>query len=387
MKSAFRLFFTTEMSGGLALMAATAAALIAANSFFAPAYIALQNASLAGHTLQHWVNDALMAVFFLLVGLEIKREVLLGNLSTWPQRVLPGLCALGGMVVPAIIYAVFNWNSPQTLVGWAIPSATDIAFALGILALFGKRIPVSLKVFLTALAVLDDLGAILVIALFYTPHVALNYLLAATVLTIALILFNRSSVRQLWPYLLVGGMLWYCVYQSGLHATLAGVVLALTIPLQTEEGHNPLLTLEHALHPYVAFFILPVFGFMNAGLNLSGLSLSSLTHPVTAGVFWGLFLGKQLGIGACYYVAITFFKAKKPESARTGQVYAVAALCGIGFTMSLFIGNLSFTNAELQNETRLGILLGSLASALLACLILTLTKPSRKHQLHSTTRT
>lgn len=184
MKSAFRLFFTTEMSGGLALMAATAAALIAANSFFAPAYIALQNASLAGHTLQHWVNDALMAVFFLLVGLEIKREVLLGNLSTWPQRVLPGLCALGGMVVPAIIYAVFNWNSPQTLVGWAIPSATDIAFALGILALFGKRIPVSLKVFLTALAVLDDLGAILVIALFYTPHVALNYLLAATVLKI-----------------------------------------------------------------------------------------------------------------------------------------------------------------------------------------------------------
>lgn len=378
MKSAYRLFFTTEMSGGLALMGATAAALIAANSMLASHYANLQSLYVAGHSLQHWVNDALMAVFFLLVGLEIKREVLLGNLSTWPQRVLPGVCALGGMAVPALIYAAFNWHSPQTLVGWAIPSATDIAFALGILALFGKRIPVSLKVFLTALAVLDDLGAILVIALFYTPHVALNYLLAAAVMTGALILLNRGNVRQLWPYLLAGALLWYCVYQSGLHATLAGVVLALTIPLQTDEGHNPLLTLEHALQPYVSFFILPVFGFFNAGLSLSGLNLSSLTHPVTAGIFWGLFLGKQLGIGTCYYLAIKLLGANKPEAARTGQVLAVAALCGIGFTMSLFIGNLSFTSNELQNETRLGILLGSLASALLASLILFVTKPSKK---------
>lgn len=377
MQSAFRLFFTTETLGGLTLMAATVAALVAANSPLAASYTALQNVYMAGHSLQHWVNDALMAIFFLLVGLEIKREVLGGALATWPQRVLPGLCAVGGMVVPAAIYAAFNWNSPATLVGWAIPSATDIAFALGILALFGKRIPVSLKVFLTALAVLDDLGAILVIAIFYTPHVALNYLVAAIVLTGALILLNRANVHRIWPYLAIGILLWYCVYQSGLHATLAGVVLALTIPMQTKEGHNPLLTLEHALQPYVAFAILPIFGFFNAGLNLSGLSLSSLTHPVTAGIFWGLFLGKQLGIGACYYLAIKFFGAKRPEAARTAQAYAVATLCGIGFTMSLFIGNLSFATAELQNETRLGILLGSLASALLASLILFLTKPSK----------
>ncbi len=378
MQSAFRLFFTTETSGGLTLMAATVAALIAANSLLAPHYFALQHSYLAGLSLQHWVNDALMAVFFLLVGLEIKREVLGGNLATWPQRILPGVCAIGGMAVPALIYAWFNWNSPQTISGWAIPSATDIAFALGILALFGKRIPVSLKVFLTALAVLDDLGAILIIALFYTPHVAANYLLSAAVLTGALILLNRGNVRQLWPYLTIGLLLWYCVYQSGLHATLAGVVLALTIPMQTDEGHNPLLTLEHALHPYVAFFILPVFGFFNAGLNLSGLSLSDLSHPVTAGIFWGLFIGKQIGIGACYYLAIKLLGAKKPEAARTGQVLAVAALCGIGFTMSLFIGNLSFTSTELQNETRLGILLGSLASAVCATLILFVTKPSKK---------
>ncbi len=362
-------------------MAATAAALIAANSLFAPHYFALQHSYLAGLSLQHWVNDAFMAVFFLLVGLEIKRETLTGNLSTWPQRLLPGMCAAGGMAVPALVYATYNWHSPQTLVGWAIPSATDIAFALGILALFGKRIPVSLKIFLTALAVLDDLGAILVIALFYTPHIAANYLLAAVVLTGALILLNKGNVRQLSPYLLIGILLWYCVYQSGLHATLAGVVLALTIPLQTKEGHNPLLTLEHALHPYVAFFILPLFGFFNAGLNLSGLSLSSLSHPVTAGIFWGLFLGKQIGIGACYFIAITCLGAKKPEAARTGQVMAVAALCGIGFTMSLFIGNLSFTSDELQNETRLGILLGSLASAVAASIILFITKPSKKQNL------
>lgn len=377
MKSAFRLFFTTETLGGLTLMTATVAALIAANSIFAPTYAFLQTYPFAGHGLQHWVNDALMAVFFLLVGMEIKREMLVGNLSTWPQRLLPGLCALGGMAVPALIYAARNYGSPETMVGWAIPTATDIAFALGILALFGKRVPVSLKVFLTALAILDDLGAILVIALFYTPSIQTEYLLLAGLLTTCLVMFNRHSVRSLWPYLLTGTLLWYCVYLSGLHATLAGVVLALTIPLQTKEGHNPLLTLEHALQPYVAFLILPVFGFFNAGVALSGLSLSSLSHPVTAGVFWGLFLGKQIGIGLAYYIAVKWLGARKPEGARTGQVYAIAVLCGMGFTMSLFIGNLSFSDVLLE-ETRLGILLGSLASALLACVLLLLTKPSTK---------
>jgi len=359
-------------------MAATVAALIAANSAFAPTYSFLQSYPLSGHGLQHWVNDALMALFFLLVGLEIKREMLTGNLSTWPQRLLPGLCAAGGMAVPALVYAAFNSHSPSTLSGWAIPSATDIAFALGILALFGKRIPVSLKVFLTALAVLDDLGAILIIALFYTPHVALNYLLAATVLTSALILLNRGNIRHLGPYLVTGALLWYCVYLSGLHATLAGVILALTIPLQTKEGHSPLFNLEHALQPYIAFVVLPVFGFFNAGVSFAGLTLSSFLHPVTAGIISGLFIGKQLGIGFTYYAATAWCKAPKLRGATPLQIYAVTILCGIGFTMSLFIGNLSFSH-QLLEETRLGILIGSLASALLACLILALT-PAKKER-------
>ena len=357
-------------------MAATALAILAANSPLAPAYTALLNLPLLHHSLTHWVNDALMALFFLLVGLEIKRELIGGQLATWPQRLLPGLCALGGMLIPALLYIALNRNSPATLHGWAIPTATDIAFALGILALFGSRVPPSLKIFLTALAILDDLGAILLIATVYTQGLALTPLFLAGVLLASLITFNRCRVTALWPYLATGALLWLCIYQSGLHATIAGVLLALTIPLKPNQN-SPLLKLEHSLHPYVAFAILPVFGFFNAGLALSGLSLSTLTHPLTLGIIAGLFIGKQLGIGLTLWVSIRFFGIPTPRNATAWQLYAVTLLCGIGFTMSLFIGNLAFpATADFLPHIQLGILIASILSALAAIFILAACKKS-----------
>lgn len=370
MRSNIPNFLHSQTAAGLVLIATTLLALLAANSAFAPAYHALLNANIFHHTPTHWVNDTLMALFFFLVGLEIKRELLTGNLSTWPQRILPGAAALGGMLAPALLFAFINRNHPEYLPGWAIPTATDIAFALGILALAGPRVPVSLKIFLTALAILDDLGAILVIALFYTHGIAIVPLMLAGVLIVCLVTFNRSGVLQLWPYILTGLLLWLCVYQSALHATLAGVITALTIPLKRSPQ------LEHTLHPYVAFGVLPVFAFFNAGVTLSGISLGSFTHPLTLGIFAGLFFGKQLGIGASLFMAIKFFKIPKPAGATSIQLYAVTLLCGVGFTMSLFIANLAFAQSH-TNEIRLGILSASLLSALVAFALLRL-KPSRK---------
>lgn len=369
MKRAIHTFLKTEASAGLILIATTVLALIAANTALEPAYHSLLNAQLLNHSLTHWVNDALMAIFFLFVGLEVKKEILNGNLATWPQRLLPTLGAAGGMLVPALVYLFINRTSPATIPGWAIPTATDIAFALGILALV-PRAPVSLKIFLTALAILDDLGAILLIALLYTTGLAVTPFILSAILIAALITFNRNHVTSLWPYLVTGTLLWLCVYQSGLHPTMAGVILALTIPLKSGKK------LEHALAVPTAYLILPVFAFFNAGISFAGISLTNFTHPVTLGIFAGLLVGKQLGVGGALLLATKLFKIPKPAGATTLQLYAVSLLCGIGFTMSLFIGNLALP-ASYATEIRLAILSASLVCALAAFVILTLT-PSKK---------
>lgn len=349
-------------------MATAALAIVAANSSFAPLYNEVLHVLFLGHSLTHWVNDALMALFFFLVGLEIKRELLTGNLSSWPQRLLPGIAALGGMIIPALIYAITNRNSPETLHGWAIPAATDIAFALGILALV-PRVPLSLKVFLTALAILDDLGAILLIAIFYSGGLNPVPLLLEGILIAALITFNRSGVTNIVPYLGTGILLWLCTYQSGLHATIAGVILALTIPTKS------LPKTEHALQPWVAYTVLPIFAFCNAGVSFSGITLASFAHPVTLGIFLGLLVGKQLGVGAAMWASIRLLKIPAPHGTSVAQLYATTLLCGIGFTMSLFIGNLALP-VDMAPQIRLGILAASVTAALLALAILSLTKRS-----------
>jgi len=366
-------FCATEAAGGIVLMVAAASALIIANSPLATGYFAGLHLEFAGLSVGHWINDGLMALFFLLVGLEIKRELAVGQLARWRDRALPGLAALGGMLVPALLYALVNRHDPQTLAGWAIPAATDIAFALGVLALLGSRVPASLKVFLSALAILDDLGAVLIIALFYTRDLSTTMLLAAAGLVAGLFLLNRLKVRALLPYLLLGALLWFCLLRSGLHATLAGVILALFIPLGDTEGDraSPLLRLESALHPWVAFLIVPLFGFANAGVSLAGLSPSNLLDPVPLGVALGLFLGKQLGITLLVLLAIRSGLARRPAGASWLQLYGVALLCGIGFTMSLFIGALAFPGAPaLVDEVKIGVLLGSLLSALTGSVVL-----------------
>ena len=323
----------------------------------------------------HWINDGLMAVFFLLVGLEIKREVLDGQLRGAARIVLPGIAALGGMAMPALIYVLLNLGSPDTLRGWAIPAVTDIAFALGILALLGSRVPTSLKVFLTALAILDDLGAIVIIALFYTSELNLFALGMAGALLACLFCLNRAGVLRLAPYLLIGAVLWYFVLKSGVHATLAGVALALTIPLRPRNQgragkHSPLHALEHALHKPVALLIVPLFGFANAGVSFAGMGLSSLAQPVPLGVTLGLFLGKQLGVFGFAWLAIRTGVASLPRHASFTQLYGVALLCGIGFTMSLFIGALAFSDPAAVDATKIGVLTGSLASAVAGFLLL-----------------
>ncbi|MXQ11342.1 Na+/H+ antiporter NhaA [Microvirga makkahensis] len=365
-----RKFFDSEASGGIILMGVTVIALVLANSPLADLYFGVLKTYVLGLSVLHWINDALMAVFFLLVGLEIKREMLDGQLSTWPRRILPGIAALGGMIVPALVYLAITWDEPQLHHGWAIPAATDIAFALGVLAVLGSRVPTSLKIFLTALAILDDLGAIVIIALFYTSDLSLAMLGAAALCLIALVAFNRLNVTSLVPYLLVGAVLWFFVLKSGIHATLAGVALALTVPLQpnpkkTREEDAPLHRLEHALHRPVAYGIIPIFGLANAGVALSGLSLDVLLSPLPLGIAMGLFIGKQLGVYAFSSAAIHFGLADMPAGATRLQCYGVALLCGIGFTMSLFIGALAFPeNPELTDATKIGVLMGSALSAL-----------------------
>ncbi|QDD89725.1 Na+/H+ antiporter NhaA [Pseudomonas oryzihabitans] len=374
-------FCAAEAAGGIVLMIAAALALIVANSPLATGYFATLHLDVGGLSVGHWINDGLMALFFLLVGLEIKREMAVGQLATWGDRALPGLAALGGMAVPALIYALVNRHEPQTLAGWAIPAATDIAFALGVLSLLGSRVPTSLKVFLSALAILDDLGAVLIIALFYTSDLSTTMLLAAAGLVAVLFVLNRLKVKALLPYLLIGVLLWFCLLRSGIHATLAGVILALFIPLGDTETDDasPLLKLEAALHPWVAFLIVPVFGFANAGVALGNLSLANLLDPVPLGVALGLFLGKQIGISLLALLAIRSGLARLPEGANGLQLYGVALLCGIGFTMSLFIGALAFPGAPLLvDEVKIGMLLGSLLSALAGVAVLLLADRRRQ---------
>ncbi|MDX8508457.1 Na+/H+ antiporter NhaA [Mesorhizobium captivum] len=381
-KSILREFLDGEAAGGIILMAAAALALIVANSPLAETYFAVLHAYLGPLSVSHWINDGLMAVFFLLVGLEIKREMLDGQLSTWPRRVLPGIAAAGGMVVPALVYVLINRDNQAALSGWAIPTATDIAFALGVLSLLGSRVPASLKVFLTALAIIDDLGAVIIIALFYTGGLSLAYLAAAFAAIVVLIVLNRMRVMSLVPYLLIGAVLWVLVLKSGVHATLAGVALALTIPLERSPGighdleHSPLHRLEHGLHKLVPLIVIPIFGFANAGVSLGGLSFAALVEPLTLGVAAGLVLGKLVGVFGSSAIAIRLGLADLPVNAGWLHMLGISLLCGIGFTMSLFIGLLAFANdAALQDAVKVGILTGSLVAALLGAAVL-LTAPA-----------
>ena len=377
--STLRQFLNGQASSGLVLMAAAALALFIANSPIGPDYEHFLHQRIGPLSLHHWINDGLMAIFFLLVGLEIKREVLDGQLSSWPRRILPGVAALGGMVVPALVYLTFNLGPGAR--GWAIPAATDIAFALGVIALLGSRVPVSLRIFLTALAIIDDLGAVVIIALFYTAQLSWLDLGGAGVIALILFGMNRAGVRHLAPYLLLGILLWVLVLRSGIHATLAGVILAFTIPLQTspgrpdEEEKSPLHHLEHYLHLPVAFLVVPIFGLANAGVSVMGLEPEAFVAPVTLGVGLGLLVGKVVGVFGTAMIAVRLGLADMPAHASRLQLAGTALLCGIGFTMSLFITLLAFANDHvLQAEAKIGILVGSLASGVLGFALLRLVK-------------
>lgn len=378
--SAIREFLRFEAAGGIILVAAAAVALIMANSPLRPLYtavlevpVAIQIGALSiGKPLLLWINDGLMATFFFLVGLEIKREFLEGELSTPSQVALPALAALGGMAGPALIYVAINQNNPVNLNGWAIPSATDIAFALGILAMVGRRVPLSLKVLLTAIAIIDDLGAIAIIALFYTENLSLAALATGGGFILGLVVLNRLKVLRPAAYLLMGIGLWVCVLKSGVHATLAGVVTALAIPMWNKEksGTSLLKELEHLLHPWIAYGILPLFAFANAGVSFVGVGLDSFVEPVKLGISLGLFLGNQVGVFAMMWLCISLGLSPMPKDAGWLHLYGVSLLCGVGFTMSLFIGSLAFEHAGFEAPIRLGVLTGSIASALFGYLIL-----------------
>ena len=375
-------FLRSEAAGGALLIAAAAAALIWSNSAASPAYFHLLHlplgisADAASFTLplHDWINDGLMAVFFLLVTLEIRREMADGQLSSLPAIAAPGIAAVGGMVVPAAIYLALTWGVPEDARGWAIPTATDIAFSLAVLSALGRRVPLALKVFLTALAIIDDLGAILVIGLVYTAHVSIGALGFAAVAWIALLGLNRAGVRALWPYLLGGLVLWICVYRSGLHPTIAGVALAFAVPMGNRPGerHSPGHRLEHALTGVVAYAVLPLFGLANAGLRLDALPLGTLNDPVVLGVALGLFAGKQIGVFGATMAAVRLGWARLPEGLTALQLYGAAILCGIGFTMSLFIGDLAFRGQPRELAVKLGVFAASLAAALLGLAVLAL---------------
>ena len=393
--TAVREFLKLESASGILLVIAGALAMVAANTALVGWYDALLSAPFKiqlgdfklDKPLVIWVNDLLMAIFFLLVGLEIKREVVMGELSDGAKVALPAIAALGGMIVPAAIYASINWGDPVGIRGWAIPSATDIAFALGVLSLFGERVPVGLKIFLMTLAVLDDLGAIVIIALFYTSDLSVEALMLAGLAIAGLLALNRFGVMRVAPYILIGLVLWVCVLKSGVHATLAGVVTALFIPARdpAHPGHPPLTRLEHALHPWVAFGILPIFAFANAGVNLTGLSMKDLLQPIPLGIMLGLVVGKQLGVFTFAWLAVKLGLARLPGGVDFKQVYGVAIICGIGFTMSLFIGMLAFENAspgEVIVTDRLGVLSGSLISAIVGYVVLHVALPRGRSSHH-----
>lgn len=359
-------FFRSEPAAAIVLLVAALLAIAVANSPLQTLYEDTLQTHIAGLSVQHWINDALMALFFLLVGLEIKREAVVGSLSSWRARFLPGAAAVGGMAVPALIFVLVNRNDAAHLDGWAIPSATDIAFALGVLALLGSRVPAAIRIMLVGIAIIDDLLAILVIALFYSDRPDYLWLGVSFALMVVLFGMNRMSVHSLIPYLVVGVALWFAVYQSGLHATLAGVVVALSIPTlgKSAESPSPLNTLEHSIIVWVNFLIIPIFGFANAGISFSGLSQSAFIGTLPIGIALGLFVGKQVGIFGTSWVLVRFGFAAMPAGVAWVQMYAMAILCGIGFTMSLFIGGLAFTNSpELLDATKIGVIGGSLVSA------------------------
>jgi len=366
-----RALFTSDAAGGIWLMMAAVLAVVSANGPLAPLYDTLLTVPLGVSVgdaavvkpLLLWINDGLMAVFFLHVALEIKRELLEGELSDPKRLALPGIAAVGGMAVPSLIYAAITWSEPAALNGWAIPAATDIAFALGVLALLGRRVPVSLKVFLLTLAVVDDMGAVIIIALFYTSDLAPASLLLGTLAMAVMVAMNRIGVRSLAPYVLIGIAGWFCVLQSGIHATLTGVMMGFAVPHRVHGGGSPLLRMEHGLQPWVVLFILPAFAFANAGVSFDALNPAALTSPVTLGIVLGLFIGKQLGVMGFSWAAVKLGIARLPEGARWSQLYGVALITGIGFTMSLFIASLAFESGEAATDYRLGILLGSLLSA------------------------
>ena len=370
----FKYFFKLESASGLVLLFAAVIALFISNSSFGESYFQILESYFTLGTKEfglklsilHWINDVLMAIFFFLVSLEIKREFVKGELSNPKQAMLPIIGAVGGMVVPAAIYIIINIDDSTRLNGWAIPSATDIAFSLGVLSLLGKRVPVSLKVFLTALAIIDDLGAIIIIAFFYSGNIQATYLVLMAVAMLILIILNRLNIKSFIPYLIVGIFLWEFTHQSGIHATIAGVLLALTIPHDTKKEKNSLLLkLEHAISPYVAFGIMPIFAFANAGVSLEGLSFATLLNPVPLGIVCGLFFGKQIGVFLFSYLSILFKFADKPNNSNWISLYAVSILTGIGFTMSLFVGNLAFANnLEFSDGVKIGVLTGSLLSTL-----------------------
>jgi NhaA family Na+:H+ antiporter len=366
----FERFFRSEAASGVLLLGTTLLALAVANlPASAPLYFHALEIHLGGLSILHWINDGLMALFFLLVGLEIRQELTGGALSTWPSRALPGFAALGGMIAPALIYAAFNSANPATAHGWAIPTATDIAFSLGVLAMLGSRVPASLKIFLAALAIIDDLLAVLIIALFYGSGLSWLFLTLAALTLAALAALNARKVTRLLPYLLLGALLWFFVLRSGLHATLAGVALAFVLPAQ------PGQRLEHGLANWVAFAVVPIFAFANAGVSLAGMRLGTLAEPVTLGVAAGLVLGKQLGVSGAVWLAVRFRLGRLPEKTGWLHVYGVSMLCGIGFTISLFIGALAFAAADAQAEAKLGVLAGSLVSGLLGWLVLRFAGP------------
>ena len=378
-------FFKHDAAGGIVLMLSAVLALIIANSSLTDVYHGVLNTYFAvtfgGEGLQKplilWINDGLMAVFFFLIGLELKREMLEGKLKNPRDVFLPGMAAVGGMVVPALIFAAFNWGNPETIKGWAIPAATDIAFAVGVLALLGKSVPSALKVFLLTLAILDDLGAIIIIALFYTAELKVDYLFLALIPLAGLWWRNHKGLHRIAPSILLGVILWFFVLKSGVHATLAGVITAFFIPLKDKYGKSPLHSIEHGLSPYVFFLIVPIFAFANAGVVLKGITLDQMLAPLPIGIALGLFLGKKIGVFGLTWVLVKLKFAQLPYGVNWRHIYGVSCLAGIGFTMSLFIGGLSFgEGGVLMNEVRIGVLSGSILSAIVGYLVLKSTAKS-----------
>tara|TARA_Y100000591_G_scaffold289932_1_gene275358 strand:+ start:37 stop:1209 length:1173 start_codon:yes stop_codon:yes gene_type:complete len=376
----FKYFFKLEAASGLVLLFAAILALIISNGNLSVYYFStLEKYITLGSedfglklSVLHWINDVLMAIFFFFVSLEIKREFIQGELSNPKQAMLPIIGAVGGMAIPALFYIVINYSDSTTLKGWAIPSATDIAFSLGVLSLLGKRVPISLKVFLTALAIIDDLGAIVIIAFFYSGNIEIKYLILMLIALLVLISLNKFKIKSFIPFLIVGIFLWDFTHQSGVHATIAGVLLALTIPHNIKNTkHSMLLKLEHSLSPYVAFGIMPIFAFANAGVSLEGLTFTTLLNPVPLGIVLGLFFGKQIGVFVLSYISVKLKLADMPSGSTWPAFYAVSILTGIGFTMSLFVGNLAFANnLEYMDGVKIGVLTGSLLSTLFGYFLL-----------------